>query len=642
MGGRLWWKSGSSAGAVAAGLGLALAGALVAGAGEAGAAEPESAPASAPASRPATGLPPSLRPLPPLGTEAGAGATDSKLVEEYRLGKGLAKPKIQFFELHGYFRWRTDLFQNLDLRSNKLVEPTMGSPYRLQNLDFSSTSFPVILPLTEIGDNWAVTPGGTADLGRGAETLAGTNMRVRLDPVINVSELLRIKMTIDVLDNVVLGSTPEGYNPRIGLRPADVPILAFSGSLAPPDARNSFSDSIRVKRAWAEIRTPYGELRAGRMGSHWGLGLLANDGNCLDCDYGDNVDRILFATKIDRFVIVPALDIPVSGFTSARHVEYFGQPYDLDQLDDVHQYILAIARKDTPEELAALALRGEFSLNYGVYFVFRNMSFSGAENPTASGKPGSSDFTDYRLYPVNAEAYIPDIWGRFIWGPLSIEAEAVFLYGKIESNPFNAGANCGDAAAVLPDPKAMCRILQFGAALHASLKLLDDKLTIRFRGGVATGDEGEGIAPTNADGLLPSWTADSKLTAFRFDRDYIIDLILFRQILGTITGATYFNLGGTYEALPGLNLKLDAIYSLAVEPTSTPGNRPGLGFEVDGEVNYTTKDGFFGAVQGGFLYPLKGLWFPDNIFGFTVAGVPVGDVKATPAYTLQGFLGIRY
>jgi hypothetical protein len=79
-----------------------------------------------------------------------------------------------------------------------------------------------------------------------------------------------------------------------------------------------------------------------------------------------------------------------------------------------------------------------------------------------------------------------------------------------------------------------------------------------------------------------------------------------------------------------------------VEPTSTPGNRPGLGFEVDGEVNYTTKDGFFGAVQGGFLYPLKGLWFPASIFNFNVGGNPVGDVKATPAYTLQGFLGIRY
>ncbi|HEV8324875.1 MAG TPA: TIGR04551 family protein [Myxococcota bacterium] len=607
----------------------------------------ESAPESGPdGMKKPPALPPTLRPLPPLGSDAGAGAGDtSKIVDEFKLGtKGLAKPKLQFFELHGYFRWRTDLFQNLDLRAHEVLPLVASGNYRPQALDFSATGFPVILPLSERDDSadLASEP-GNRDIGRGAETLAGTNIRLRLDPTINVSEILRIKATIDVLDNVVLGSTPDGYVLAAGasLRPADVPILAFSGSEVPPDGRNSFSDSIRVKRAWAEVRTPYGELRFGRMGSHWGLGLLANDGNCLDCDYGDSADRIMFATKLNRFVIVPAIDIPVSGFTSARVTDYGGQAYDLDQLDDVHQYILAVARRDTPEELAAMALRGETSFNYGLYFVFRNMSFSGAELATAVG---ASNDPDYTLYKVNAEAYIPDLWGRLVTGPLTLEAEAVFIYGKIESNPLMSGANCGDPTADISMPgtpeyrRGICKVIQFGAALHASYKMLDDKLTIRFRGGVATGDEGEGLVPV---GTLVTHAADSRLTAFRFDRDYIVDLILFRQILGTISGAAYFNLGGTYEALPGLNLKLDAIYSLAVEPVSTPGNKPGLGVEVDGEVNYTTKDGFFGAVQGGILFPLKGLNFPDAIYGGAWPA-EVGDVVAKPAFTLQGFLGIRY
>ena len=33
----------------------------------------------------------------------------------------------------------------------------------------------------------------------------------------------------------------------------------------------------------------------GRMGYHWGLGILHNGGNCLDCDYGDTYDRVAFA-----------------------------------------------------------------------------------------------------------------------------------------------------------------------------------------------------------------------------------------------------------------------------------------------------------------------------------------------------------
>ena len=47
---------------------------------------------------------------------------------------------------------------------------------------------------------------------------------------------------------------------------------------------------------------PVGQLRVGRMGTQWGLGLLANDGNGLEGDFGDarfgtTNDRILFATR---------------------------------------------------------------------------------------------------------------------------------------------------------------------------------------------------------------------------------------------------------------------------------------------------------------------------------------------------------
>ena len=45
---------------------------------------------------------------------------------------------------------------------------------------------------------------------------------------------------------------------------------------------------------------PIGILAAGRMGSHWGLGMLANGGDCLDCDAGDAADRIAFVTPLAR------------------------------------------------------------------------------------------------------------------------------------------------------------------------------------------------------------------------------------------------------------------------------------------------------------------------------------------------------
>src|SRR5262249_57042464 len=108
--------------------------------------------------------------------------------------------------------------------------------------------------------------------------------------------------------NLVLGSTPEGT--VLGTQgvpgaaapappPANVPIPGFNRTQVPPQAgRNSLTDSVQVKRAWAEVRTPFGELRFGRMPSHWGTGMFVNNGDCLDCDYGTNADRVMFATKL--------------------------------------------------------------------------------------------------------------------------------------------------------------------------------------------------------------------------------------------------------------------------------------------------------------------------------------------------------
>ena len=52
-----------------------------------------------------------------------------------------------------------------------------------------------------------------------------------------------------------------------------------------------------MKRAYGEALTPFGALAIGRMGSQWGLGMLANAGDCLDCDSGDAADRIAFVTS---------------------------------------------------------------------------------------------------------------------------------------------------------------------------------------------------------------------------------------------------------------------------------------------------------------------------------------------------------
>ena len=93
---------------------------------------------------------------------------------------------------------------------------------------------------------------------------------------------------IDLLDNLVLGSTPQGFYSRLGFD---------EGTQVPPErGSTSFTDSVVVKRAWGEYTTPLGELRFGRMPDHWGLGMLYNAGDGYDDDYQSTIDRFLVTT----------------------------------------------------------------------------------------------------------------------------------------------------------------------------------------------------------------------------------------------------------------------------------------------------------------------------------------------------------
>ena len=56
--------------------------------------------------------------------------------------------------------------------------------------------------------------GTSAIYGCKTGTQAGANMRFRLDPELHISDNLRVISQIDLLDNLVLGSTPNDYRKR--------------------------------------------------------------------------------------------------------------------------------------------------------------------------------------------------------------------------------------------------------------------------------------------------------------------------------------------------------------------------------------------------------------------------------------------
>ena len=67
-------------------------------------------------------------------------------------------------------------------------------------------------------------------LGRASE-LSSANMRLRLDPTLNLSETVQVHSRIDVFDNVMLGATPDSF-PGLIDNPSS-PLSLFSACGAP-------------------------------------------------------------------------------------------------------------------------------------------------------------------------------------------------------------------------------------------------------------------------------------------------------------------------------------------------------------------------------------------------------------------------
>lgn len=538
------------------------------------------------------------------------------------------RPRLEFLELDGYFRTRMDVFDNFDLNTGT---------------DASGFHFFPVDPRDP-----------------GADTVAGANMRFRVDPTLNVSEEIRLRAQIDILDNLVLGATPRaGISAGMVNGNQRYP-YAFLGETqdVTRSGFNAVSDSIEVKRAWAEVRTPVGELRFGRMPTHFGLGMNINDGNCIDCDHGDTVDRIMFATRIADHVIAPALDFVSEGPTSADPFVFYptAQPFDRSQADDARDYVLMVLRRDDDEQIRRMRQAGrDFFFHYGLYFTYREQSWDastlqvgGPGHGNAGGGAILNPVADPAdaFVPRDAWAVIPDLWLRMLYKKWRLEFEFVSVTGRIDNRALLAGADVEESQTL--------ELQQFGAVLQNEIKLVDDKLSLGLEIGFASGDDAPGFgnfpgrssttgASRRGDWEGPQYDcttaacADNDINNFRFDRDYRVDLILFREILGGITDTTYIKPSINYDITEGLGANLGIIYSMVNSTGTVPTRDRPLGLEIDASINYLSDDGFVASLAYGVLFPLSGL---DQLQSFANPGAGVRD--AGTAQAVRGYFGVVF
>jgi uncharacterized protein (TIGR04551 family) len=464
-------------------------------------------------------------------------------------------------ELDGYFRVRGDTLYDLDLDRG----PTPSG----------QVLFPV--PLDD--------PNG--------QTLYQADMRLRTDIHLYApGGTVAAHVRLDVLDNLTLGSTPAG-----------TPISAVG--------QRAIDDAIHLRRAWAEVLTPFGVIAAGRMGNQFGLGMVANSGDCIDCDGGDVADRILFATPLLGHVWAVSFDISSTGPTTPRNAGF--RVVDVTPTDDVRTVNFALMNVHSDEARQRRHDAGRTTFEYGAFLSYRWQNGDVPASYLTLAQPVVPSAA--QVVPRGLAAYAADVWFRVQSRDFRVEFEGAFLYARIAQPSLVPGLLYRDAITAT----------QLGAALQTDF-LMPEVFSFGLDAGYASGDSAPGFGafprlgqaapqPGDLDGPQANPPYHNTVDNFRFSPDYRIDRILFREIIGTVTDAVYVRPHARVrmfdEPFGTMELHAIAIGSFAVFAESTPGGQNPLGIELDPSLYYRTREGFFAALDYAVLFPLAGLDNPD-------------------------------
>ncbi|MBX3231313.1 MAG: TIGR04551 family protein [Labilithrix sp.] len=476
--------------------------------------------------------------------------------------------------LAGYMRLRTEALHNLDL--DRGLTPS-GLP---------------IFPVSQADPK--------------AQTLTHADMRFRTDLSLYApGSMVGVKARIDMLDNIALGSLPDG-----------IPSATTT--------QRSPADVVRVRRAWGELLLPFGFITAGRMGTHWGLGMVANGGDCLDCDSADAADRIAFLTPLAGHIWGFAYDFSATLPLGARPAQ--NRTIALEPTTNVRTATFVWMRYHTDEARERRAKAAKSTLDYGAYVTHRwqENDVPSAYLPTATNvDPLLNGGSGIMSRGYTATAF--DGWARLTLPFGRVEAEAAFLTATVDQPSLFPGTLFNRPA----------KSKQVGAALQSDFGT--GPFSFGFDAGYASGDPTPGFgvvqragnpAPVagDLDGAQGNPPRDNRVDNFRFHPDYRVDRILFREILGAITDAAYARPHARVQIARARSTQLTAhvagVASTAIEKNSTPSGKAPLGVEIDPSLVFETHQ-FLAALDYGVLFPLAGF---DNT---------VANLSAKPAQLIR-------
>jgi hypothetical protein len=393
----------------------------------------------------------------------------------------------------------------------------------------------------------------------------------RFTPTLQIGETLRLVAQGD-LTGVLLGD------------------LAHD-TWADQTARDDFDGYHNLQPRWLYLdwRTPVGLLRAGQQPAHWGVGIVANDGDhpSLFGDYrnGSIVEQVLFATK------------PL-GTKSPFTVAVAG---NLVYRDNVA--VLTNGDKAWQGVFAAFYERGADML--GVYGVYRHQSHDRTSEA-------------YFPYVETIDVGLVDAAGRFAH-PIAAAGETAYVFGS-----FEAAAELGTTNAERTPSQtaagAKTTIVAYGGAATLGVVLAASGAAPRVAPHASTSPIGErpdlygrvvaqvevGYASGDAD---PN---DCTERRFVFDPNHKVGLLLFDEVTRWQTARASVAaqdplLANGARPPPGAGLlpSNGGVFGAAyVNPTAVYRPRPWLDLKAGAVIAQTTADAvdpYLLAVKGAYL-----------------------------------------
>lgn len=421
-----------------------------------------------------------------------------------------------------------------------------------------------------------------------SQSLRHGDLRLRTDVVLHTPRGGGVAVVrLDWFDGLAPGAAPDG------------PPIAAVGQ-APPVRIAS------LRRAYGVLALPFGALAVGRMNAHWGLGMVGHGGDGADSDGGDAVDRAALVTPLFGHLWAVAFDWAATGPQAPRPAD--GMPIDLDPSDDVRALTFAVFQTRGAPAHARRLRAGRTTWEYGALASLRWQDRDVPATWAAASPPDAlraSDWVarDLRMWTGDAFVRATGPWGR-----AGVELAAA----------------SGDIGAVSLLPGTSVRqpiaIRQWGAAAQSAFDA--GSWTLGLDAGAASGDSAPGVAawrdstaPFGPLGVIRGAQVDGPrdhlLSEFRFNPNYRIDRILFRELYGAVADAAYLrpHLARSWTPFGAGDLRAEiaVLASWALAAASAPGGARPLGIEVDPTLTYRTVDGTSVQVQHALLVPLAGL-----------------------------------